>query len=77
MHLSAITKPELRAMLALHRNLLKQLENIEATDVNCRRCIHGGEAVRGRDLCGKWKTTPPEDVQKVGCDDWEWDCIPF
>jgi len=21
--------------------------------------------------------TPPPDVQKVGCDSWEWDCIPF
>ena len=77
MYFSAINKTELRLLTALHEDQLRQLRGIVEADVNCRRCVHGGTARPGVELCDKWKTTPPEDVQKVGCDDWEWDSIPF
>ena len=47
------------------RNLLR--------DKSCKDCKHFPSG--GCELAGGIK--PPAEVQKVGCDSWKWDSIPF
>ena len=70
-----LNKTTLAAMIKLHRNELRLYEGVLAHDVNCRRCIDGGS---GQPLvCRKWQQPVPEDVQKIGCNDWTFDAVPF
>jgi hypothetical protein len=34
----------------------------------CWSCVHFDDVLK---TCTKWSATPPDDVQKVGCDAWE------
>jgi NADH:ubiquinone oxidoreductase subunit F (NADH-binding) len=39
---------------------------------SCNDCTQYREGV-----CWKWNATPPAEVFKTGCDEWNWDEIPF
>lgn len=68
-----MNKTALAAMIELHSRELKAYERIRDRDVNCDRCTW-----RGRDdLCKKWNAPVPPEVRKTGCDEWDWDSIPF
>lgn len=62
-----------RSMLASRIDALTQeLEFHTGINPACNNCIHfeGG-------ICLMWELKPPSDVVATGCDDWEFDCIPF
>lgn len=39
---------------------------------SCLDCTHWQQGV-----CQKWNADPPPEVKKTGCDEWNWDEIPF
>lgn len=39
---------------------------------SCQDCTHWQQSV-----CQKWNAEPPPEVVKTGCDEWNWDEIPF
>lgn len=67
---SELTKLKREVLISFHRRELKLLENTEPACCNCLHVGAGG-------VCTKWKMQPPEEVAKVGCDDWAHDPIPF
>lgn len=67
MKITTLTKPELKIMLALHREQIEQLEVIEDRQ-DCNGCTHFQE-----DKCIKWQVVPPPEVQAIGCEDWLYD----
>lgn len=75
MRVSAVNRPELRLSIALYEGLLDDLRRIRDYELNCRGCLHSDKARPA--TCSKYKMVPPEEVQQVGCDDWEWDPCPF
>ena len=48
------------------------LQRLDAVSVNCRSCSAWKVS-----RCTKFDQVPPTDVQQVGCDDWNWDEVPF
>jgi hypothetical protein len=51
------------------REMLRQLE---AISVKCSTCKHS----HGK-TCLKYMSDPPEDVRAKGCEEWEFDGVPF
>jgi len=41
-------------------------------DKRCGNCTHYDFG-----MCKKYDATPPEGDKQPGCDDWDWDQIPF
>lgn len=68
-----INKPELAAMLKVHRQFVQHLEVIEKKQ-SCEGCENFLHMTK---TCEKWGVVPPPEVQAIGCDDWEYDSIPF
>lgn len=60
---------ELKMMRDLHK---RELARLDAVKVSCVTC---GEWQNQR--CGKYGMVPPAEVKSGGCDEWEWDGIPF
>lgn len=50
--------------LTFHKSLLS---------IGCANCLH----IEGTRTCMKWELIVPDDYFKKGCDDWEFDNIPF
>lgn len=63
---------ELNAKLDLFQREVRDLERIKKR-VSCLTCEHGSTA----GYCSKFNATPPEDVQRAGCEEWFYDAIPF
>ena len=64
-----MTLTELNLKKEALSRMLQQLEDIETS---CYLCDHFKS---GR--CLKFDATPPDDFLKAGCEDWEWNGIPF
>lgn len=64
-----MTRNEHQAKVELYRRELRLLENIRIT---CNTCSQNASG-----WCNRFAAAPPEDVIKAGCDEWEWDGIPF
>lgn len=64
-----MTLNELNIKMDLYRRELKRLEGIETS---CHQCDH---FERGK--CRKFEATPPPEFLKAGCEEWEWNGIPF
>lgn len=41
-------------------------------DKRCGNCEHYQQ-----DVCVKYQAAPPGKAREPGCDDWDWDAIPF
>jgi len=55
-------------------NLLQQeLEYHQNIKTNCSTCEHS----QGVGFCLMWDCSVPDDVIQVGCNDWEFDNVPF
>lgn len=65
----SMKRTELVAYRAALRDGLARLESIKPSCVNC---VHS-EGVH----CTKFEAVPPNDVQAAGCDEWQWDGVPF
>lgn len=62
-----------RQLLAhLQKTLRAETVRLEAIKPRCGNCVHA-EGVH----CTKFEAVPPPDVAAVGCDEWEWDQVPF
>ena len=70
-----VTKTSLPAMIQLHERELLNYQRVLAHEVNCRGCIHSDKGTPSK--CRKWNMIAPPEVQAAGCDDWEFDCVPF
>ena len=46
---------------------------LESIKINCGTCKHGERA----GYCTKFQASPPDDVKSAGCDEYEYDEIPF
>lgn len=53
--------------------LAHELGNLTSVKTNCDTCEKFGR----NGHCSQFNETVPEDVQKVGCDQWDWSGIPF
>lgn len=60
---------ELNAKRDLFRRELKRLDDIET---NCHQCDH---FMQGK--CLKFDAKPPPEFVAKGCEQWEWNGIPF
>lgn len=60
----------LKEMIELHRRRLRELETIKT---GCHSCTFF--EARGR--CDRWGQHVPTEHQPTGCDDWQYDFIPF
>ena len=50
----------------------RELQNLEGIPTNCTRCTH----YRHANECAKYGPIPAEFVAR-GCDEWEFDDVPF
>ena len=62
---------EIEVKISIARREMEFWQNI-LRDKSCKFCEKFQQGV-----CTEFNATPPEDVQKVGCDSYEWDEIPF
>lgn len=60
---------ELKVMRDLHQ---RELARLDAVKVSCVTC----EEWRNQ-RCSKYEMVPPAEVKVEGCENWQWDCIPF
>ena len=56
----------------LQKTMRAEAVRLEAIKPSCRNCVHS-EGVH----CTKFEAVPPNDVQAAGCDEWQWDGVPF
>lgn len=56
----------------LQRALRAEAVRLESIKPSCVNCVHS-EGVH----CTKFEAVPPNDVQAAGCDEWQWDGVPF
>ena len=63
-----------QSLLASLRELTEWLEQAEVQK-SCRSCEYWGKG--GAPGCGQWNVTPPEDVQREGCEAWLLSEVPF
>lgn len=61
---------EIQAKIEVFR---RELRALEAIKISCGTCIHTSRT----GWCDKFKASPPDDVRAVGCDEYEYDNIPF
>lgn len=73
MRIGAINRAELRVLTQVHRNALIELEQI-AKKPGCNGCRFFNQRTAD---CGQWNTVVPPSEQAAGCDNWEFDEIPF
>lgn len=52
--------------------LTAMLERLNEIETSCFQCDH---FMAGK--CKKFEATPPADFLKAGCEEWEWNGIPF
>lgn len=64
-----MTLTELNIKKEALRTMLKRLEDIETSCLQCNHYMAG--------KCVKFDATPPAEFLKAGCEEWEWDGIPF
>jgi hypothetical protein len=57
---------------AVQQALRNELVRLDAINVACKTCQEWEQTG-----CAKFDATPPVDVQKTGCEEWEFDNIPF
>lgn len=50
----------------------KELEHLKRIKINCQNCEFYQQS-----LCGKFQAAPPTEVLAVGCDEFNFDEIPF
>lgn len=62
-------KFEIEAKLELFR---REVRFLEAIKTNCQECQFYQQST-----CNKFNAQPPTEVLAVGCDEFEWDEIPF
>lgn len=67
-----MTPAEITVKINVARREMEYWQNL-LRDKSCKDCKHFQRHVC--DLAGG--QIPPDNVQKVGCDSWAWDCIPF
>lgn len=66
-----MTKPLMQALAEHHKWESDEYRRMLAK-ASCNNCNHWT-----RQSCAKFEAVPPPDVQKTGCDDYEFDEIPF
>lgn len=59
-------------LYALQQALRNELVRLDAITVACKTCKAWEQTG-----CAKFDATPPADVQQVGCEEWEFDGVPF
>lgn len=64
-----MTRAEIQAKIDLFR---RELKTLEAIKISCANCDHFATG-----QCKKFQAVPPAEVQAVGCDEYEYDEIPF
>ncbi|WP_156770189.1 hypothetical protein [Bordetella bronchialis] len=52
--------------------LREMLSRLEAIHVSCKTCQHFRNT-----YCERFEDVPPADVAVVGCEEWEFDGVPF
>jgi hypothetical protein len=57
---------------ALQRALRHELQRLDAIHIACKTCKEWEQTG-----CAKFDVTPPADVQQSGCEEWEFDGVPF
>ncbi|RTL34289.1 MAG: hypothetical protein EKK53_26740 [Burkholderiales bacterium] len=67
----ALTKPMMVALAEYHESQARYLRNRVAS-ARCDTCAHGGGA-----HCKKYDMVPPPEVKRIGCEEYEFDNIPF
>lgn len=67
-----MNKAELKIRVELHDRELSRLRSIK---VHCQSCEHYCFTTLPR--CRKFEVTIPPEVVPVGCDEWNYDFIPF
>jgi len=67
-----MTPAEIEVKIACARREMEYWQGI-LKDKSCHGCANfqQGGCVKAGGI------TPPLDVQKVGCPEWVWDCVPF
>lgn len=63
-------RAEIQTKIELYRRELKMLEAIK---ISCANCIFS----RNSKWCDKFNAEPPAEVWAAGCDEYEYDEIPF
>lgn len=56
----------------LQQTMRAEAVRLESIKPSCANCVH----VDGVH-CTKFEAVPPPDVAAVGCDEWQWDQVPF
>jgi len=65
-----ISRAVFQEILGFHRDRVQLLERVPA---GCASCLHLGPG----NQCKKWKESVPADFMAAGCDEWQYDQIPF
>jgi hypothetical protein len=60
------------ALHAVRDALAAQLATLNAVTIHCRSCASWQE-----EHCTRFDAVPPPDVVQAGCEEWEWDRVPF
>jgi hypothetical protein len=64
---------EIEIKVALARKEMQYWQEI----LNDRRCGNCMQYNPSSGMCGKYEAVPPEGAKQPGCEDWEYDEIPF
>ena len=67
-------------VIAARDAIARTKKRLDAIQFRCDTCAHwiriqGSQPVQM--TCNRWQRTPPADFQKVGCDEWIYDDVPF
>lgn len=52
--------------------LQRELRRLESIETGCHQCDHFANS-----KCMKFDATPPPEFRKAGCEEWQWDGVPF
>lgn len=65
----------LQELNAIKMHLKKQLKDLDAIQITCRRCEH----LQSGNVCQKFDARPPDEWLHgpVDCEHWLWDAVPF
>lgn len=68
-----MTKPLMLALAEYHASMARTMANRVAT-ARCGNCL---QFDFGSKHCAKFAMSPPAEIQRVGCEEYEFDDIPF
>lgn len=53
----------------------RELNHLRSIKIHCQSCEH--YRFSNGPECDKWKTNPPPEIVRQGCEEWTYDFVPF